>query len=239
LLLLKGSTEKELERKTTVKKRQRHPERRSRAHLAKLGSHAVDDRINIDILVNGLKARVMIDSGADTTFISLRWINENNIGTRKKEFLRTIELGDGLLKNDGETKIYRETEIIHMLVNDIDDDLRMDVMELGNLDIIVGYDWLKRYNLMIDFITKEVTQRHLAWRIAGVRLLGHKVEQTRTSSSLRQISTKDMERLLRQRKLGDEVYAVTAGLKTTKEEKQPTAGEVPADYTEFLDVFKD
>jgi hypothetical protein len=55
-----------------------------------------------------------------------------------------------------------------MLVNDIDDDLWMDVMELGNLDIIVGYDWLKRYNLMINFITKEITQRHLARRIAGV-----------------------------------------------------------------------
>jgi hypothetical protein len=126
-----------------------------------------------------------------------------------------------------------------MLVNDIDDNLRMDVIELGNLDIIVGYDWLKRYNLIINFITKEVTQRHLARRIAGVRLLGHKVEQTRTSSLLRQISTKDIERLLRQRKPGDKVYAVTAGLKTTKEEKQPTASEVPADYTKFLDVFED
>jgi hypothetical protein len=82
----------------------------------------------------------MINSGADTTFISLRWINENNIGTRKKEFPRTIELGDGLLKNNGETKIHRETEIVYMLVNDIDDDLWIDVMELGNLDIIVGYD---------------------------------------------------------------------------------------------------
>jgi hypothetical protein len=48
-----------------------------------------------------------------------------------------------------------------------------------------------------------------------------------------------MERLLRQRKLGDKVYAVTAGLKTTKEEKQLTASEVPAKYAKFLDVFKD
>jgi hypothetical protein len=48
-----------------------------------------------------------------------------------------------------------------------------------------------------------------------------------------------MERLLRQRKPGDEVYAVTAGPKTTKEEKQPTASEVPANYAKFLDVFKD
>jgi hypothetical protein len=48
-----------------------------------------------------------------------------------------------------------------------------------------------------------------------------------------------MERLLQQRKLGDKVYAVTAGPKTTKEEKQPTAGEIPAEYAEFLDVFED
>jgi hypothetical protein len=88
-------------------------------------------------------------------------------------------------------------------------------------------------------MTKEVTQRHLARRIAGVQLLGHKVEQIQTNSLLRQISTKDIERLLRQRKLGDKVYAVTAGLKTTKEEKQPTASKVPANYAEFLDVFKD
>jgi hypothetical protein len=50
-------------------------------------------------------------------------MNKNNIGTRKKEFLRTIELGDSLLKNDRETKIYCKTEIIYMLVNNIDDNL--------------------------------------------------------------------------------------------------------------------
>lgn len=66
-----------------------------------------------------------------------------------------------------------------MDINGMQEKIRMDILGMGEIDIIVGYDWLERYNLMIDFITKEVTKRHLARRIAEVRLLGTLVEQTK------------------------------------------------------------
>jgi hypothetical protein len=48
-----------------------------------------------------------------------------------------------------------------------------------------------------------------------------------------------MDRLLRDRRPGDSVYAVTAGPQTTEEYKQPEPGQIPKEYAEFLDVFKD
>jgi len=49
-----------------------------------------------------------------------------------------------------------------------------------------------------------------------------------------------MDRLLKKRRLRDAIYAVTAGLKTAlKEEATPRLGEIPKEYANFLDVFKD
>jgi len=49
-----------------------------------------------------------------------------------------------------------------------------------------------------------------------------------------------MDRLLKKRRLGDAIYAVTTGLKTTlKEEATLQLGKIPKEYANFLDVFKD
>jgi len=49
-----------------------------------------------------------------------------------------------------------------------------------------------------------------------------------------------MDKLLKKRRLEDAIYAVTTGLKTAlKEEATPQLGEIPKEYANFLDVFKD
>jgi len=48
-----------------------------------------------------------------------------------------------------------------------------------------------------------------------------------------------MDRLLKKRRLGNAIYAVTTKLKTAlKEEATPQLGEIPKEYANFLDVFK-
>lgn len=34
------------------------------------------------------------------------------------------------------------------------ENLRIDIIGLGDIDLIVGFDWLRRHNPIIDFIIK-------------------------------------------------------------------------------------
>jgi hypothetical protein len=45
----------------------------------------------------------------------------------------------------------------------------IDIMDLGELDMLIGYDWLDAHNPAIDWRMKTILRREPVHKVAGVR----------------------------------------------------------------------
>ncbi|GJY49214.1 putative reverse transcriptase domain-containing protein [Tanacetum coccineum] len=102
------------------------------------------DVVTGTILVNSKPARVLYDSGASVPFVSYKFSKNLSIPPNKLPFPLEVEIaGDKVVLV---SNVYREVEI------EIDDSVfRIDLIPimLGVFDIVIGMDWLDKYNVNI------------------------------------------------------------------------------------------
>ena len=90
----------------------------------------------------------MVDSGASTTFISRRFVQDNHVATRRLD--RPIPLFniDGTLNRDGTIS---EVAILGLQIGDHMEKVVFTVTDISSEDIIVGLDWLQKHNPEVDW----------------------------------------------------------------------------------------
>jgi hypothetical protein len=74
---------------------------------------------------------------------------------------RPIEYGNGMMR--------LETELTKLRIAGIECYMDIGIIELGDLDMLIGYDWLDAYNPAIDWRMKTILRREPVHKVAGVR----------------------------------------------------------------------
>ncbi|GJT57279.1 putative nucleotidyltransferase, ribonuclease H [Tanacetum coccineum] len=114
------------------------------------------DAVTGTILVNSKPARVLYDSGASVSFVSYEFSKNLSIQPNKLPFPLEVEIADD--KVVVVSNVYREVEI------EIDDNVfRIDLIPimLGVFDIVIGMDWLDKYNANI-LCSQKLARRYLS-----------------------------------------------------------------------------
>jgi hypothetical protein len=74
---------------------------------------------------------------------------------------KPMEYGNGMMR--------LETESTKLRIAGIECHIDIGIMELGDLDMLIGYDWLDTYNPAIDWRIKTILRREPVHKVAGVR----------------------------------------------------------------------
>ncbi|GKC87637.1 putative reverse transcriptase domain-containing protein [Tanacetum coccineum] len=126
----------------------------NRGAVYKLG--AVDDQqdpkvITDTFLLNNRYATALFDSGADKSFVSTNFSTLIDIEPVELDTSYEVELADGKV-------VSTNNVLIGCTLNLLNHSLPIDLMviELGSFDIIIGMDWLSRYDASILCGEKKV-----------------------------------------------------------------------------------
>jgi len=77
-------------------------------------------------------------------------VEKLSIPYRNKEILIIISLADDTLTGYSNGIIRLEIEAIKFTINRITDKQRINIIDLRELDIFIGYNWLARHNPIIN-----------------------------------------------------------------------------------------
>ena len=109
--------------------------------------------ITFDVITSiGVQARVLIDCGSTTNFISQRYVLLNHIPTVNTTSSQVVKLADGSVQST-----CKLVQTLHMYINDRDLCETYLVFPLDSYDIILGIPWLKKYNPIINWKTNTIT----------------------------------------------------------------------------------
>ena len=118
---------------------------RGRAYVMGGGDVREDPKVVMGtFLVNNRYASILFDSGADRSFVSLKFAPLLNIAPTTLDFAFQVELANGSL-------VSTNTLICGCTINFLNHPFNIDLMpvELGSFDIVIGMDWLSRHRARI------------------------------------------------------------------------------------------
>ncbi|KAH7554709.1 hypothetical protein BM1_07370 [Bipolaris maydis] len=130
---------------------------------------AQDLRLQATVLIDGHEVTALIDSGAARTVISPRVVEKNNIPYRTKKVPMRVVLADDSPTIYGNGWIRLETEAISLRLAGQESRERVSIMDLGETEMIIGYDWLLKHNPAIDWQKKTLLSREPVHKVAGAR----------------------------------------------------------------------
>ncbi|GJR84334.1 putative reverse transcriptase domain-containing protein [Tanacetum coccineum] len=123
-----------------------------RAYLLRdKNTHQDPNVVTVTFLLNQHLARVLFDSGADKSFVSISLVSMLNILPITLDTTYDIEMADGNLVGTN-TVIQGCTLIL------LNQPFEIDLMpiKLGSFDIVIGMDWLSKYHARIIYDEKVV-----------------------------------------------------------------------------------
>ena len=104
----------------------------------------------INIQINNVPTRALIDSGSSGNFISKKFIQKTSATIETKSNQQEIILADG------SSHICNYTALINLKYNDRTEQLCLVVAPI-NHDVILGKPWLEKHNPTINWITHKLT----------------------------------------------------------------------------------
>ncbi|GJW43994.1 putative reverse transcriptase domain-containing protein [Tanacetum coccineum] len=127
------------------------PNPKARVHLMTTEEDKlVNDVVTSTILVNSLRARVLYDSGVSVSFVSYEFSKNLFNPPYKLPFPLEVEIAD--------SKVVVVSNVYHDVDTEIDDStFKIDLIPimLGVFDIVIGMDWLDKYNATILYTSLE------------------------------------------------------------------------------------
>ena len=97
--------------------------------------------------------KALLDSGSTGSCIGQKFINDNEIRTRKTAIPVPVHNADGMLNKNGSITDY---VFLRLSVGDHTEQLEFVVADLGTHDLFIGHKWLKLHNPNIDWKTSEI-----------------------------------------------------------------------------------
>ena len=110
-----------------------------------------------------------IDSGAARTMISPRVVEMHEIPYRTKKVPMRAVLADDSPIAYGNGMIRLETEPVLIDLAGTESQEIINIMDLGEEDMLIGYDWLSKHNPAINWRKRTILRREPVHKVAGVR----------------------------------------------------------------------
>ncbi|GJV69413.1 putative reverse transcriptase domain-containing protein [Tanacetum coccineum] len=106
-------------------------------------------------LLNNRCASILFDTGADRSFVSTQFSTLINIAPTTLDHGYNVELADGRI-------IWVNTVLLGCTLNFLNHPFHVDLMpvEMGTYDVIIGMDWLTKYQAVID-VNKRGTRLNI------------------------------------------------------------------------------
>eukprot|EP00253_Pinus_taeda_P003078 PITA_03078 len=167
--------------------------------------------------INGIKLKILFDTGATDSFISSYALNKCGLAARRQNDFHQVEMASGELQTVDLSVDQCEIDLGVCLTK-----LKVYVTALGTYDLIIGMDWLEAHRAWVDCYGK---------RILGINDEGEaiQIQGIKREVSLRYISVMQMKHCLRK---GCQAYVI----QEVSQEKGPSLGQYPV-LAEFPDVF--
>jgi len=101
--------------------------------------------------------QALVDLGSMSLYISQKFIKENNLDTIQLPFPITCYNADGTANKNGSI-----TEVIrmNMMTGDHQELIQLSVTNLGNYNLFLGYNWLQKHNLFIDWRDSSISLKN-------------------------------------------------------------------------------
>ena len=98
--------------------------------------------------------QALIDSGSTSSYISQKFVKENNLDTIRLPFLITCYNIDGTTNKNGSVM---EVTRMNMTIGDHQELIQLLVTNLGNHDLFLGYNWLQKHNPSINWRDSSIS----------------------------------------------------------------------------------
>ena len=115
----------------------------------------MDIEVKVQMLddVRTFPLKALLESGSTGSCISRKFVNNNEIWTRKTMILVPVHNAYGTLNKNGSITNY---VFLRLSVGDHMEQLEFAVADLGTHDLFIGHKWLKLHNPNIDWKTSEI-----------------------------------------------------------------------------------
>ncbi|GJX60640.1 putative reverse transcriptase domain-containing protein, partial [Tanacetum coccineum] len=116
-----------------------------------VGQNPDNNVVTGTFLLNNRCASILFDTGADRSFVSTQFSTLINIAPTTLDHGYNVELADGRI-------IWVNTVLLGCTLNFLNHPFHVDLMpvEMGTYDVIIGMDWLTKYQAVIDCAKKIV-----------------------------------------------------------------------------------
>ncbi|KAG9194056.1 hypothetical protein G6011_04091 [Alternaria panax] len=191
------------------------------------------------VSIQGQKIKALVDSGAARTIISPRMVEKHGVPYQIKKNPVPVVLADEKPMEYGNGMIWMETESTKLRIAGIECQMNIDIMDLGGLDMLIGYDWLNAHNPAIDWQKKTILRREPVHKVAGVRRRVSPKDQSATQDGrFGKISPHKIRRIYEKDPQQVGVIWIRR-VATTKEGPLPL--EIPREYQtdEFRELFEE
>lgn len=188
------------------------------------------------------KVQALIDSGATGSFIDTTFLKSQHWNTRELEFPISVINVDGTTNSSGKI-----TEAIDLTITFEEHREKMTfcVVDLGKNQMILGHDWLKRHNPVIDWVKGKIEFKHCPAPCHQSRKKPPTImeddepeEEVPTEVIRNLITEEDDDRVFVTRIYASETISQRLYREATPEEEMRRAGLVPDEYKEFASVFE-
>jgi hypothetical protein len=99
-------------------------------------------------------------------------VHQRGIPYQTKKVPDRALLADGQPLGYGKGLINLKTQEITIEVAGLKERRQLNIVDIGDLDIIVGLDWLQKHNPDVNWATGDIQKRPETLKIAGVRKAG-------------------------------------------------------------------
>jgi len=101
-------------------------------------------------IINGIKFKILFDTGATDSFISSYALNKCGLATRKQNNFRQVEMASRELQS-----IDLSVEQCKIALGVYSTKLKVYVTTLGTYDLVIGMDWLEAHQAWVDCYGKK------------------------------------------------------------------------------------
>ena len=126
-----------------------------RCHIRRMSGQQLDIEVKVQMLddVRTFPLKALLDSGSTGSCIGRKFMNDNEIQTRKTAILVPVHNADGTLnKNESITNYV----FLRLSVRDHTEQFEFAVADLGTHNLFIGHKWLKLHNPNINWKTLEI-----------------------------------------------------------------------------------